>query len=656
MFTLNDDLSIYATRGDIVFFSVTAEDDGVPYEFQAGEVVRIKVFGKKDAENVVLQKDFPVTEATKQVEIFLTEEDTKIGEVISKPKDYWYEVELNPLSNPQTIIGYDEDGAKVFKLFPEGADIEAYEPVPEDFRVMDDELDMASTRPVQNQAIARAVVSLKAGLDDTKKKATEQANHTSEAFAATGNAIALERARIDNLVSGATSDGSEVIDIRVGADGKTYASAGEAVRKQVEKLEKIKNPFGNATLSYVNTQFNNLINKSQMLSGFYVDTSGVLSSGDGWNVTKAIPVGGYEKLYFSGGVGLTCFYTVNGTFISYVMAPSEVVIPQNAGYLIASVLDEYLDSAMISRYKNLWYDDGFALVEKKPYEEGYITFTVPVCQSVANNSVNADSVSEGSEDIVDVECVVKLPVAYSPSGRPSKLLMICHGAGKGVTEWKNHEGYNALVQKFLDRHYVVFDCNGFKNDALGWSFWGDQRGVEAWKKAYQYVIRNYNVEHTFSIYAFSMGGLTAMNMAFQNMPNVNCIAMGSPVLNLRACWDDSSVRNVLKTLYGMGDEWDDNKAVGSNPYKNIVTLDGKMYCFKNLPPIKIWYGSTEQSYGVDKQYAKDMVEAIVNSGGYAEYREVNGAGHDICYGMNEYCNIDYTLFVERHNTTYDRTV
>lgn len=123
MFVLNDDNSIHATRGDIVFFSVSAEDDGKPYKFQAGDVVRFKVYGKKDAQNVVLQKDFLVTTETENVEVFLAEEDTKIGEVISKPKDYWYEIELNPGKNPQTIIGYDEYGAKVFRLFPEGDDV-----------------------------------------------------------------------------------------------------------------------------------------------------------------------------------------------------------------------------------------------------------------------------------------------------------------------------------------------------------------------------------------------------------------------------------------------------------------------------------------------------------------------------------------------------
>jgi hypothetical protein len=173
MFRLNDDNSIYATRGDIVFFSVSAEDDGKPYKFQAGDVVRIKVYGKKDAENVVLQKDFPVFEVTENVEIFLTEEDTKIGEVISKPKDYWYEVELNPGENPQTIIGYDEDGAKVFKLLPEGDDIPEWTPVPEDIPVVDDKLDITSPRPVANKAVARAFARLEDGYERTHAAVAE---------------------------------------------------------------------------------------------------------------------------------------------------------------------------------------------------------------------------------------------------------------------------------------------------------------------------------------------------------------------------------------------------------------------------------------------------------------------------------------------------
>lgn len=109
-----------------MFFFVSATNEGnggTPYVFRAGDKVRINIHGKKECDNVVLQKDFEVTAETEKVEIYLAEDDTKIGDVISKPKDYWYEIVLNPDTEPQTIIGYDEDGAKVFKLYPEGGQV-----------------------------------------------------------------------------------------------------------------------------------------------------------------------------------------------------------------------------------------------------------------------------------------------------------------------------------------------------------------------------------------------------------------------------------------------------------------------------------------------------------------------------------------------------
>jgi hypothetical protein len=113
---------ITATRGDAVFFGVTAEDNGMAYVFKEGDVLRLKIFKKKDAGAVYLTKDFYVTKTTNKAEIYLTGDEMKFGEVISKPTDYWYEICLNPDTNPQTIIGYSEEGAAVIRLLPEGAD------------------------------------------------------------------------------------------------------------------------------------------------------------------------------------------------------------------------------------------------------------------------------------------------------------------------------------------------------------------------------------------------------------------------------------------------------------------------------------------------------------------------------------------------------
>lgn len=123
MFVVNDDFSIFLTRGDIAVLQISADkSEEEQYIFTRGDVLRLRVFEKKKPDVVVLQKDVVVDGEVSLVDIFLSKEDTKIGELISKPTDYWYEVELNPDTMPQTIIGYDEDGPKIFRLFPEGAD------------------------------------------------------------------------------------------------------------------------------------------------------------------------------------------------------------------------------------------------------------------------------------------------------------------------------------------------------------------------------------------------------------------------------------------------------------------------------------------------------------------------------------------------------
>lgn len=124
MFVINDDNSIYLTRGDIANIDVTAKtEDGEQYTFKVGDVVRFKAFKRRNCTDVVLVKDVVVEEETTVVTVLLRKDETKFGDFINKPTNYWYEVELNPDTVPQTIIGYDDDGEKIIRLFPEGGDL-----------------------------------------------------------------------------------------------------------------------------------------------------------------------------------------------------------------------------------------------------------------------------------------------------------------------------------------------------------------------------------------------------------------------------------------------------------------------------------------------------------------------------------------------------
>lgn len=122
MFKVDEEKTIHLTRGDVAVLGVTADIGGSPYVFTADEVVRLKVVEEKDCSAIVLQKDVTVAEECTTVEIQLSKEETKIGELINKENDYWYEIELNPDTEPQTIVGYDEDGPKIFRVYPEGDD------------------------------------------------------------------------------------------------------------------------------------------------------------------------------------------------------------------------------------------------------------------------------------------------------------------------------------------------------------------------------------------------------------------------------------------------------------------------------------------------------------------------------------------------------
>jgi len=116
--------NISITRGNILPLTIDTKNErnDIPYEFQVGDVVRFTVMENGNVKNVLLQKDFTVEEANIELDIVLTANEMKIGELSSEAVKYWYEIELAPDTDyTQTIIGYDiEEGPAILTILPEG--------------------------------------------------------------------------------------------------------------------------------------------------------------------------------------------------------------------------------------------------------------------------------------------------------------------------------------------------------------------------------------------------------------------------------------------------------------------------------------------------------------------------------------------------------
>ena len=127
-----------------------------------------------------------------------------------------------------------------------GDDIDAVEAhIP----TVDSSLDTTSGNPIANSAVATPIATLTLNL-------------------------ATQTSRIDNIValpSGSTQGDAELMDIRIGADGKTYSSAGDAVRGQINGV--------NSKIDYIIEDIVTDVATSELFTK-YPDSSGNVYNGN----------------------------------------------------------------------------------------------------------------------------------------------------------------------------------------------------------------------------------------------------------------------------------------------------------------------------------------------------------------------------------------
>lgn len=277
--------------------------------------------------------------------------------------------------------------------------------------------------------------------------------------------------------------------------------------------------------------------------------------------------------------------------------------------------------------------------EYEDYQPGLIYFTVPVNQVFDDNEQTTDNLQD-SETIENIHCVLILPTTYTPNGQKTKLMLSAHGAGRHVGDGETNA--LAYANQYTNKGYALFDVNGGTNE--NFQGMGAPRAIEAYWKAYQYIVQHYNVEDKIYLHGQSMGGLTALNFALAHPNIIKAAGIWYPCTDLYNQawlnpWNTTSpidgsdgtypTKICIAKEYNFNDQtgatWEPDKVVGYNPIANDSVLVGDDR-YNHFPvPLKIWHGKLDDT--IDYNGSITYVSALKRAGIKAYLRLLDNGIH-----------------------------
>lgn len=116
MLKIDSNNNIYITRGDKANIDIQIPLNDGFYEFQTTDILYFTIKKQYNDAQPVLRKILTFPETTTTATFNFTSLETTLGNVSNMPVQFVYDVSIN---EDQTIIGYDENGAKYFVVYPE---------------------------------------------------------------------------------------------------------------------------------------------------------------------------------------------------------------------------------------------------------------------------------------------------------------------------------------------------------------------------------------------------------------------------------------------------------------------------------------------------------------------------------------------------------
>ena len=358
----------------------------------------------------------------------------------------------------------------------------------------------------------------------------------------------------------------------------TYGTTGETVRTKEVHIP-IKNEYGYGfTIGRFNNNDASSYNNDTFLAGvkiimirntiedIYNDLNALtVDENYDWTEigTTTYPTGWRPGYYMSGsGEWKSSVYylgTVSGIAFNRNVLSIDANVPNGYGIRISeydntgTYLNTYGNSGKTNRTKNVkvFPKEGyiykftvgrFANADASDYNNSTflagVTLTIKELKSGVENkkgrtrdyeffTVNVSRpLSFGGEEIGTtedtIECVLRLPTTYSMTGKPTRLVLACHGAHgyiqASTSTWYN-SNWKTFMDALLDAGYAVFDANvlplsaGVSPTNYAGGAYGSPLYINVLKNAYDYIVENYNVTKQIFAHGTSMGGVGATAFA-----------------------------------------------------------------------------------------------------------------------------------------------
>ena len=265
---------------------------------------------------------------------------------------------------------------------------------------------------------------------------------------ATGDAIAVERARIDSLATlseGSTTGDAELIDIRVGADGTTYASAGTAVREQIGDI--------NDSIFNITTGTNILDPNGEYVQNKQLQCwdAGTTTIDDLYDVE-----GDYTSpvMTVQEGINAYCFLLADGT----ITGVHTCGLYDENGISLAYTNEGIVDVPDNCKYMRFSYNEDVASVQ--PYEEGKVYGYELSHYGIKKNSKVPSKTSELENDVGYIT-VNEIPEDPEPTKliKPTIVLIFDQSQYDNRMELLNNYGFKGTFSFCCQSNGSILDAD-----------------------------------------------------------------------------------------------------------------------------------------------------------------------------------------------------